>query len=107
MPRQGCGQAQVYKDALMIDTDAVEQRREPNKRRNTEIDASTKADPPKSQQQDEDSIIPFLKKMLEEKDEQMKGMRKTIDMLNARLEQMQLTLDRMERLQQSTEQENL
>ena len=45
--------------------------------------------------------------MLEEKDEQMNCMRKTIDALNVRLVKMQETLDRMERKQQSAEQENL
>ena len=81
--------------------------REPKKRRNTEIGTSPIADPPKEQQQDGDSIISFLKKMLEEKDEQMRGMRNTIDMLNERLEKMHQTLDRMERQQPVAEQENL
>ena len=41
--------------------------------------------------------------MLEEKDEQMKGMRNTIDALNERMGKMQATLDRMERQQQTAE----
>ena len=45
--------------------------------------------------------------MLEEKEETMRGMQRTIDTLNDRLEKMQATLDRMERQQTSVEQENL
>ena len=42
--------------------------------------------------------------MPEEKDEQMRCMRKAIDTLNDRLEKVQETLDRMERQQPAAEQ---
>ena len=41
--------------------------------------------------------------MLGEEDEQMKGMRNTIEALNERLGKLQATLDRMERQQQTAE----
>ena len=85
---------------------AIEDRRQPAKRRNNEIEGRSSEDPPKEQKQNEDLIV-FLKTMLEEKDEQMKGMRETIDALNERLGKMQDTMDRMESQQQKAEQENL
>ena len=103
-PSHEGGQAQGYKDVLMKEN--VEDRRQPAKRRNNEIEGGPSEDPPKEQQQNED-LIAFLLKMLEQKDEQMKGMRKTIDALNERLGEMQETLDRMERQQPIAEQENL
>ena len=103
---EGGGQAQGYKDVLMNEANVVEERRQPAKRRNNEMVSSPGEDPSKEQQQDE-GIVTFLKQMLEEKDEQMKGIRKTIDALNDRLAKMQETLDRMERQQPVAEQENL
>ena len=99
-PSHEGGQAQAYKEVLMEEN--VEDRRQPAKRRSNEIEGGTSEDPPKEQQPNED-IIAFLKKMLKEKDEQMKGMRNTIDALNERLRKMQATLDRMERQQQTAE----
>ena len=83
-----------------------EDNKQPGKRRINEIGKAVETDPPKDQHEDS-SLVPFLDKMLEEKEEAMRGMQRTIDMLNERLEKMQATLDRMERQQASAEQENL
>ena len=97
------------KDVLMTQmapSRSHEDNKQPGKRRINEIGKAVETDLPKDQHEDS-SLVPFLKKMLEEKEEAMRGMQRTIDMLNERLTKMQATLDRMERQQTSAEQENL
>ena len=95
------------KDMLMYEAPKQEEKCPLAKRRNNEIGASSKSQPSEEQQQEENTMITFLKKMLEEKGEQMRGMRATIEALNERLGKMQETLDRMERQQPGTTQEEI
>ena len=97
--------AQDGKDIQMSVTPAaIEIDVKSTKRRIDELGKAADDDPPKGQKE-EDALVPFLEEMLREKNEQMKAMQKTIDVLNERLEKMQATLDRME--SQQPREENL
>ena len=85
------------RDILMQEEPEQEESSPSAKRRNNVTGGPSKSQPMEEKQPEENATVAFLKKMLEQKDEQMRGMQATIEALNERLGKMQETLDRMER----------